>query len=314
MKKENIKYSHNNNYVFNSTYTEIYETKIYEKFFEVQENDIVMDIGSNIGLFPLSIVKKYKFCYVIEPDPLNFQDLKFNLKDQDNIIFINDAIDNKHGTAYMVGNESGTGIVTLEKNKTLVTTRTFKNIIKNYKIDNIDFLKLDSEGGEYFILTKENEDILKNINFISAEIHIRCEIRKFDKNDTLKMLNVLEKLYDVNYTSVDGINILNIRDRLDYYKQFIIYGVNKNLRNKIIVEYINGTAKTTSEKFNVENPYQVNFINLDNNKIEYSSEITNAKQWSKTFSKAKKWKIELKGDKYYSVTISENEPKKIIGF
>ena len=37
---------------------EIFEDKIYERFFEVEEGDVVMDIGSSVGPFTYSILEK----------------------------------------------------------------------------------------------------------------------------------------------------------------------------------------------------------------------------------------------------------------
>jgi tRNA G46 methylase TrmB len=40
----------------------------YEKLFEVEEDDIVIDIGSTVGEFTYRILdKKPKHCYVVEP-------------------------------------------------------------------------------------------------------------------------------------------------------------------------------------------------------------------------------------------------------
>ena len=43
---------------------ETFETKMYERFFEVEENDIVLDVGGSIGSFTYSILdKKPKHVY-----------------------------------------------------------------------------------------------------------------------------------------------------------------------------------------------------------------------------------------------------------
>ena len=49
---------------------EIFEDKLYEKFFTVEEGDIVMDFGSSVGPFTYSILdNKPKHVYCIEPSP-----------------------------------------------------------------------------------------------------------------------------------------------------------------------------------------------------------------------------------------------------
>ena len=60
---------------------EIFENNDYEYCFEVEENDIVVDIGATIGEFTYKILeKKPKHCYVVEPLPVFFDTLKKNLE------------------------------------------------------------------------------------------------------------------------------------------------------------------------------------------------------------------------------------------
>ena len=50
--------------------SEIFSDKknLYENMFDVEEGDIVVDIGATIGEFTFSILsKKPKHCYVVEP-------------------------------------------------------------------------------------------------------------------------------------------------------------------------------------------------------------------------------------------------------
>ena len=60
---------------------EIFEDKIYERFFEVEEGDVVMDIGSSVGPFTYSILNKNpKHVYCIEPSPEELETLLNNTK------------------------------------------------------------------------------------------------------------------------------------------------------------------------------------------------------------------------------------------
>jgi len=259
MKKENIKFPTSN--VFDETYKELVEWKMYEKFFEVQNGDIVVDIGSNIGIFPISIEEKFSKCYVIEPEPDNFTCLKENLSNSiDRVIFVNEGITNKNVMSIMTDNV-GSGMV-ISKNLKVpentissIVNRTFRNFMNNYKIEHIDFLKIDCEGGEYFVITEDNIDLLNKINSIAGEFHIAeifivgPEDTKISRLRVLETLDILESVFDIIYTSVDGIKISNIRNELNYYKQFLIYGTNKNLKNKVIVEYLDGYVKVESERF-----------------------------------------------------------------
>jgi FkbM family methyltransferase len=319
MNKNDIKYPEHN--MFSETYNEVIEEKIYEKFFEVQKNDIIVDIGSNIGLFTLSTEFKYSKCYVIEPSPSNFKCLKENLQlGIDKTIFINEAISNRNTISNM-SDTGGSGIIKTDGIVNSILNRTYSNFIKNYKIEKIDFLKIDCEGGEYFVFSKENVNLLKNIKSITGEFHIVSTNNNINftfgpdntlikKENVLETLDVLDNLFDVIYTSVDGIIIHNIRDRLDYYNQFLFYAINKVVKNKIVVEYLDGYIKIESLKFD-NNTQLVNFIDTENNTNIYSSKITNISQWSKTTKKVKECKVVVGN---YEVTVNEKNSKKFIIF
>jgi hypothetical protein len=106
--KENGKLK-NNDYIFNRSLDfnwgnmafyrewigeEVFDKKIYEKFHEVKENDIVMDIGANVGSFTYSILnKKPKHVYCIEPSNTLINTLIENTKGY-SVTHINKAISN----------------------------------------------------------------------------------------------------------------------------------------------------------------------------------------------------------------------------
>jgi 16S rRNA A1518/A1519 N6-dimethyltransferase RsmA/KsgA/DIM1 with predicted DNA glycosylase/AP lyase activity len=58
---------------------EIFEQNLYEKFFEVQKGDIVLDIGASVGPFTYSILdKKPSHIFCIEPSPIEHPTLEKN--------------------------------------------------------------------------------------------------------------------------------------------------------------------------------------------------------------------------------------------
>ena len=60
---------------------EVFEDRIYEKFFTIDEGDIVLDIGSSVGPFAYSILgKKPKHVYCLEPSSVEFSTLNKNLR------------------------------------------------------------------------------------------------------------------------------------------------------------------------------------------------------------------------------------------
>ena len=200
---------------------EIFNEKIYEKYHEVQEGDIVLDIGASVGPFTYSILEKnpsHIFC--IEPSSNEFISLAKNVGTQSNTTLINKGITSTNGiveTNMLFGGENEMlGI-------------TFKDLIKENNINKIDFLKTDCEGGEYDIFNIENFCWLKdNLGVAVGEWHLstpelKQKFREF--RDVFLRLFPNHQVY-----SIDGINIkwdLWNENFIEYYNEVIIYINNK---------------------------------------------------------------------------------------
>ena len=162
---------------------EIFYDKIYERdFVKVSIDDVIVDIGANYGVFSLySQMFKPKKVYSVEPIKSTFENMKKNLDGYD-VICINKAISNNNGfEKFALTNVNGNNF-SLKNidgyhpseviNEELVETTTIDQLISDYDIPYIDFLKVDCEGGELDLFQTINKDYLKNnINKIALEYH-----------------------------------------------------------------------------------------------------------------------------------------------
>ena len=166
---KNLDYGRNKLFLGKMIDKEIFDRKIYEKYYQVKKNDIVMDIGANIGAFTYSILdKKPKHVYCIEPSKILIETLVKNIKGQ----FVT-IIDKAISETNEMNKEIKKGIFIYSCDKKKYDTITFKKVISDNKINRIDFLKIDCEGGEYDIFTKENKSwISSNVKNIAAEFHL----------------------------------------------------------------------------------------------------------------------------------------------
>jgi FkbM family methyltransferase len=185
----------------------------YEKFFEVEKGDIVVDIGATVGEFTYKILEKNpKHCYVVEPLPVFFDTLKRNLEGYQ-ISFTNAAItSDKYCEIYWDGHN--------EK----VNTLTFKEFVELNRLHKIDFLKFDCEGGEYDIFSLENIEHLKTIPKIVCEMHLRTGILKEKFRDFRD--KILNNFNNYQFTSIDGVNItwdLKNEHFIQYYNEVYLY-------------------------------------------------------------------------------------------
>ena len=132
---------------------EIFIDKCYERFFEVEENDIVLDVGASVGPFTYSILhKKPKHVFCFEPSESEFKTLVKNILGYP-VTPINKGISNVNSIVmndHLFGGEEQ------------MESITFQKFIDLYGIEKIDFLKTDCEGSEFDIFTLENLDWIKN--------------------------------------------------------------------------------------------------------------------------------------------------------
>ena len=194
---------------------EIFEENIYEKFFTVEKNDVVVDIGASVGPFIYSILHKNpKKCYAIEA------------------LFHNIKILNKNLTA--TNTEIIHGAITCEKEIEItwdnitetVPTFSFAELLKKYNILKIDFLKCDCEGGEYEVFQQKNMCFLKTIPKIVAEFHIEDSDKLYKYKFKWFIEKILPQFSNYKVYSIDGIDIkcdLYNENFLNYYNQVVIY-------------------------------------------------------------------------------------------
>lgn len=195
-----------------------YEFNDYERFFRVEENDVVVDIGSTVGEFTYSILHRNpKHVYVVEPISVFFDTLKKNLQGKQ-VSFTNAAI-----TSDKFLKIKWDGVE--EKVKTL----TFNEFIENNRLFDINFMKVDCEGGEYDVFSLENLQILKQIPKIVVEFHLGGGVNK-EKFRNFRN-NILPEFSNYKVYSIDGINIewdLQNEHFIEYYREVMLYIDNRN--------------------------------------------------------------------------------------
>ena len=160
-------------------------------FCKINVNDTVVDVGGNVGIFTAFAQQmKPKHTFVVEPMGETFKYLTENLSNFKNITLINKAISknggdmeflsaNHSGCSILKDNLEGDGRVIFNGSKSVtVKTTTINNLIKEYNINYIDFLKVDCEGGEKDLFETIDKNYLENnINKIILEYHSH-EIRE----------------------------------------------------------------------------------------------------------------------------------------
>lgn len=198
---------------------EIFEDDVYQKFFKVEKNDIVVDIGASVGPFSYLIMNKNpKHVYCIEPRKELIDTIKTNLP-YSNVTIINKGIADKNEEVLIASMFEDTST------RFLIDGIKFNTFIEQNNIEKIDFLKCDCEGAEYDIFNDENfEWINKNIKKIAAEIHVSTPELK---NKFIKFKETyLKHFTNFQILSLDGVDIkwdLWNSHFLDYYSCVMLY-------------------------------------------------------------------------------------------
>jgi len=152
----------------------------------VQEGDITIDIGANIGYFTLMLAKLVGptgKVFAFEPDPRNISLLRKNIEinNYQNIIVIPKAVSNINQKCTLFTSQSSFGQNRIyEPKKTRnqefipIESETIKldDFFKNKdEMGNITFVKIDVEGAEKFVL-----EGMKNVLRSSRDVKIFSEI------------------------------------------------------------------------------------------------------------------------------------------
>jgi FkbM family methyltransferase len=214
---------------------EIVHEKVYRFWKDVKEGDVVLDIGASVGAYIVSILdQKPKKVYCVEPSKKLLKTLSKNCSEQvfdyveNPLVYINRGIVDAEGDEINIfgGESEFIGI-------------TFNQLINDYSIEKVNFLKIDCEGGEYNIFKDENMNFLVNkVDFIAMEIHLNyVGCREKFKNFRDKYLTQFEnyKVMSCTRQNISWGKSLDISDKIfdnefidNYTCEFMIYISNRD--------------------------------------------------------------------------------------
>src|SRR3972149_2234781 len=215
---------------------------VYEKFEtdlvkqEIKKDDVVIDIGANIGYYTLifaKLVGDTGKVFAFEPDPTNFELLRKNIEANGykNVTLEQKALSDKEGKVTLAlskQNAAGHHISSEQqapKNSIQVDAIAADDYFKNFE-HKIDFIKMDVEGAESIVLSgmanilknnadlkmmvEYNPDAIKNMGLEPTsylELLVKNGFRMMDidsKNMKIENIDVqsLVKKYDDEYTNL----------------------------------------------------------------------------------------------------------------
>ena len=155
--------------------------KIFNGEYDIQyenPNPVILDIGGNVGGFCLWANKRWanSKIYSYEPIKNNFEFLKLNTKDLDNIMVMNLAIGSKTEQRRMYYGAHNVGECSFQQGAEQVEEGEDVSVVAASLLPKADIVKIDTEGAEIEIL--ENMVIKPDVYLI--EYHSAYNRRRID--------------------------------------------------------------------------------------------------------------------------------------
>ena len=185
-----------------SVFEQIIINKEYEAITDIIKNKninlrTVIDAGANIGLTSIYFARHYPMCEIIalEPNTATYARCLKNisLNNIETIELIKKGLWSrttklKADQSFRDGEDWSFRLVEASNNEDAqFETISVDDIIRVNKLERIDFLKIDIEGGEKEIFnTQNNLDWLKKVNIIAVEIHNELNCRMDILNTLMK--------------------------------------------------------------------------------------------------------------------------------
>ncbi len=151
-------------------------------FSNIRKDDIVVDVGANIGAITIPLAYRAKKVYAVEP--LFWKELEANIK-------LNN-LTNVDTLKYAIGKEDGKLVKILFSSKEEVVPIISFKVLKEVVGKQINFLKMDGEGCEWDI----NPEEFKGIRELRVEFHIQ---RGKEKECNRKYKEYLEWMHNKGY-------------------------------------------------------------------------------------------------------------------
>lgn len=163
----------------------------------IEKGEILLDIGTAEGLFPLLVIDKCSYIYMIEPSQYFFRSLSKTFEnDSEKTTIFNVAVGAKKDKVFF-NEDSLDGQISIESaSSRSVVVETVDALIGSNKIT---YLKADIEGFEYEMLQGAKQTIMQNIPKIAITVYHR-------QNDSKQIIALIKSFVPEYKHCVKGIH------------------------------------------------------------------------------------------------------------
>jgi FkbM family methyltransferase len=160
-------------------------------------NKNIIDIGSHTGTYAISLANHAKHVYAFEPQKMTYYALcgSVALSNLQNVTCYNYGLGSQEQKGEkilnIVSNDGGGSSLQINNQKVLKEEKINIDILDNFNLEDIDFIKIDVEGNEYDVI-KGGIETIKKSNYPKI---------LFESNAKNEELNNL--LQDLGYTIIN---------------------------------------------------------------------------------------------------------------
>jgi len=187
---------------------QINNDRIYDFLLDGKRNQVIIDLGANIGLFSLYVHDCAQAVYSVEPTPRHFEILAELTRNYPNIHPINAALHKENSEIdFYISDINSTMNSSFNKfgNQVKVQGKTIAQIMQDYNIEHADLVKCDIEGSEMSSLTDVTVgEVFEKIDKWLIETHRTDEDSLENNREYIKQIFEYAG-YTVEYFHHDGL-------------------------------------------------------------------------------------------------------------
>jgi len=186
-------------YLFAERHIIVDECNVVAEYLNSNGNNILVDIGAMKGSCTDLFYPNQWTCFTIECNPVLVEFLTKKYRNISNVKIINKAIYNQNTNKKLYTSTESLGITSIvdfhetHKYRYDVEAITFTRLLELEKISKIDFLKIDIEGADYFVLIDESFEVIK-----PRVVLVEFEFNKIKKLD-LSVKNIIDTFLKLDY-------------------------------------------------------------------------------------------------------------------
>jgi FkbM family methyltransferase len=140
--------------------------------YDLNEESIVFDVGGYEGEWSEKIYNRYKSnIYIFEPVKKYFDLISNKFENNQKFNVFNYAILNDNTETFITNDSASSSLFIEGEFKERVIVKNINDVINDTKVEKIDLLKINIEGGEYELMNSLTDDNIEKISNFQIQFH-----------------------------------------------------------------------------------------------------------------------------------------------